>query len=519
MKTAMVLRRSKTLGLVALVVLLAIGVIALWALSVPAPVESWLRVRVLSALKEHYGREVRLQNLRVTLIPVFRVTADNFVLPSLGPTDLPPFVMVKHITAEAFPLQLLRRPFHLSWAKLDGLVINVPPKQSTPPGQSPGPEHRERLADFEIDRLDADGTKLYVLPKQAGREPMEWELHSLTLHSAGIGQPMRFLAELTNPKPPGLIHTSGKFGPWNLDSPSETPVSGHYTFRNADLSVFNGIAGILSSTGDFTGMLQEIVVDGTTETPDFKLDSGAGAVHLSTQFHAIVDGMNGNTYLQPVSARFLNSNVVARGEVAGKPREKGKTIALDVNIGDATVQDMFNLAVEGPRPLVTGALSAHAKLVIPPGKQTVLNRIQLSGTFRTQDLRFTDDKVKDTVDALSRRAQGKPDDQTIQDVRARLVGTFDLRNATLSFARLQFEVPGATAAVKGSYGLHDGQINFTGDVKLQAQVSQTMTGAKRVLLKPVDPLFARHHAGTYLPVNITGQKDKPQIKLDLKKVF
>jgi hypothetical protein len=85
-------------------------------------------VHVLSALKEHYGREVRLQNLRVTLGPVFRVTADYFVLPSLGPTDLPPFVMVKHITAEAFPLQLLRRPVHLSWVKLDALVINVPPK-------------------------------------------------------------------------------------------------------------------------------------------------------------------------------------------------------------------------------------------------------------------------------------------------------------------------------------------------------------------------------------------------------
>jgi hypothetical protein len=94
-----------------------------------------------------------------------------------------------------------------------------------------------------------------------------------------------------------------------------------------------------------------------------------------------------------------------------------------------------------------------------------------------QDLRFTDDKVKDTVDALSRRTQGKPDDQTIQNMHSHPGGNVDLRNATLSFANLQFEVPGVTAAVKGSYGLHDGQINFTGDVKLQAQVSQTMTGA------------------------------------------
>jgi len=46
-----------------------------------------------------------------------------------------------------------------------------------------------------------------------------------------------------------------------------------------------------------------------------------------------------------------------------------------------------------------------------------------------------------------------------------------------------------------------------------------MTGANRILLKPVDPLFARHHAGTYLPVNISGAKEHPQIKLDVKKVF
>ena len=56
-------------------------------------------------------------------------------------------------------------------------------------------------------------------------------------------------------------------------------------------------------------------------------------------------------------------------------------------------------------------------------------------------------------------------------------------------------------------------------MRLQAHVSETMSGAKRVLLKPVDPIFARHHAGTYLPVNVTGDKDHPQIKLDTKKVF
>ena len=126
---------------------------------------------------------------------------------------------------------------------------------------------------------------------------------------------MRFTAELTNPKPPGLIRTTGSFGPWNMDNPSETEVSGHYEFRNADLAVFNGISGILSSVGDYTGALDNIIVDGTTDTPDFKLDSGASAVHLTTKFHAIVDGTNGNTYLQPVDAHFLNSSVTAKGRL------------------------------------------------------------------------------------------------------------------------------------------------------------------------------------------------------------
>jgi hypothetical protein len=48
---------------------------------------------------------------------------------------------------------------------------------------------------------------------------------------------------------------------------------------------------------------------------------------------------------------------------------------------------------------------------------------------------------------------------------------------------------------------------------------RALGAAKRVLLKPVDPLFARHNAGTYLPINVSGNREDPDIKLDLKKVF
>ena len=68
---------------------------------------------------------------------------------------------------------------------------------------------------------------------------------------------MGFEAELTNPRPVGTIHTKGSFGPWMVEDPGESPLTGDYRFDHADLSGFKGIAGILSSTGHYQGTLRE----------------------------------------------------------------------------------------------------------------------------------------------------------------------------------------------------------------------------------------------------------------------
>ena len=61
----------------ALLVLMGIASLAL--IYVPAPVERWLQDRVLVALQQRYGPEIRLQNLQVQIVPVFRVTGDDFL--------------------------------------------------------------------------------------------------------------------------------------------------------------------------------------------------------------------------------------------------------------------------------------------------------------------------------------------------------------------------------------------------------------------------------------------------------
>jgi hypothetical protein len=89
----------------------------------------------------------------------------------------------------------------------------------------------------------------------------------------------------------------------------------------------------------------------------------------------------------------------------------------------------------------------------------------------------------------------------------------------LSFSKLEFSVPGAVAQVKGSYGLQSNKIDFVGDVRLNATVSQTMKGAMHWVLVPFDPIFMKHGAGTYLPVAVAGTREHPEITVQWKKLF
>jgi len=515
----MPVRRSHLIiGIVlALIAVVAIGVF--WILTVPPPLERMLQARVEQALSEHFHRDVQLHNLRVTLVPAFIVSADDFVLPNRDPATQPAFITIKHFNAEANPLGLLRSPIHVTKLRLEGLVIKIPPKDGSTSGEGAKPKKLHHLANFVIDRVNADGTLLYVLPKDSDGDPLEFDIRKLDLASAGIGEPMKFHAELTNPKPPGDIHSTGNFGPWNMGEPSDTPVGGHYVFEHADLSVFNGISGILSSTGDYSGLLNNIAVDGTTDTPDFALDRGARPVHLTTRFHAIVDGTSGNTYLQPVEASFLHSHVIAKGEVAGQKGRKGKAIRLDIDVHDSRVEDMLELATKKGSSLLTGSMMTQAKLVIPPGDQRVLDKISLAGRFQVKDGQFTNPDIQSKLDGLSRRGQGKPEDVELHNVPAQFEGVFLLRSGQMSFSQLDFHVPGVEVQLKGAYSIRQEDLDFTGDVRLQATVSHTMTGVKRWIAVPLDPLFKKKGAGTYLPVKVEGSKDKPKIELEWKKVL
>jgi hypothetical protein len=51
-------------------------------------------------------------------------------------------------------------------------------------------------------------------------------------------------------------------------------------------------------------------------------------------------------------------------------------------------------------------------------------------------------------------------------------------------------------------------------LRLQAKLSQTMTGWKSVMLKPFNGFFAGKHGGTEVPIKITGTRENPSFGLD-----
>src|SRR5581483_2164509 len=233
---------------------------------------------------------------------------------------------------------------------------------------------------FLIQTIIADGTQLEIEPKIEGKDPLLFDIQKLTLHDVGPRRPLAFNAVLTNAKPPGMIYSQGNFGPWQRDDPRSTAVSGSYKFQDADLGVFKGIGGILSSVGQYQGVLQQINVEGTTDTPNFALKRGGQPVHLTTKFHSVVNGTDGDTILDPVDARFLNSEFICRGGVVHRQGEPGKTVDLDAVAPHARMEDILRLVVGGS-PVLTGAVNFKTKILIPPGHEDVMDKLHLNGTF------------------------------------------------------------------------------------------------------------------------------------------
>lgn len=481
--------------------------------------EPMARSYFISRLKQRYNSDVQLGNLDIALFPQVHASGDNLTLWFHGDHSKPPMIELKHFRFDANLAGFLRSPKHLGRLSLQGLYIRPPRRDGTEAEQ---PKSKKPMMEaFILDEVVADGTTLEITPKDPTKDPLIFDIRDLTLHSVGRRQPMLYHAQLTNPKPPGLIHADGQFGPWDADEPDNTPLSGDYTFKDADLSVFSGISGILSSKGSFKGELDSIEVKGTTETPDFALKIGGHPMPLHTEFEATVDGTNGNTVLHPVHAKLDDTEFDVSGAIDRGSLETHKTILLTAKVTPqqhADLQDFLKLAIKSAQPPMRGRIHFNTKVKIPPGESEVISRIQLDGTFGLDGVKFSSADVQEKIASLSHRAQGEPENHD-PNVASDFHGTFHMAHERLQLPDLKFTVPGANVELAGGYHLRTGEIDFTGTAKLAAKVSQMTTGFKSKLLKLADPWFSRDGAGTVLPIRISGTRGEPSFKLDMGRVI
>jgi hypothetical protein len=416
---------------------------------------------------------------------------------------------------------------------------NGPSANSAQPGTGQPSDTQQNgagiLSTVVVERIQCDHAQLTLETEKPDKLPVGFAIAALQLRHVAAGGPMEFDAELTNPRPRGVIHTTGSLGPWLAADPGETALSGTYRFDHADLATFKGIGGILSSTGRYQGTLRDIVVDGEAHVPDFHLTHFGNALPLHTQFHARVDGTDGDTWLDSVDATLGHSHFTTRGQIVRMkpappgdvrlvsgvsgigPSVGGHDIKLQVDVDHGHIEDFLLLANRAPTPLLTGTLNLKASLHIPPGKDPVHERMTLDGFFKLDRAHFTSAKIQDRIQELSLRGQGRPGDLKTADANAissEMQGNFHMAKAIITLPDLQYNVPGAAIELNGTYAL-EGSLNFAGTARMQATVSKMVGGWKGFLLKPADRFFKKDGAGTLVPIQIKGPHDAPEFGVDL----
>jgi hypothetical protein len=537
-------------GFVLVLIVIALGVVVAVSLHRAEPM---LRAVIVERLQDHFHARVELDSFHISL-------AKGLWAEGKGLRIWPPAEVVgvtvpgandAALASESSPLIQLDefrfhaplhydpgKPIRISVVQLQGLAIDVPPKThythaSSTAETSKGPSKKQlgsALLHFTINAIECKDVHLTLETSKPGKLPLIFDIAQLKLTGASAERSMHFDAQLTNPRPAGKIDTSGTVGPWDVEDPGETPVAGDYSFHHADLGVFKGIAGIMESKGKFDGALRNMTVDGTTDVPDFRLTAFGTPMPLRTNFHAVVDGTNGDTWLKPVDAILGRSHFTVEGEVIRAQavtlssgaivRPSGRDISLNVNVQHGRMEDFLRLTSKSGTPLLTGDLVLKTLLEIPPGKEPVHERIKLNnGSFTLTDAQFTSEKFQNYVGQLSMRGLGdaKEAKQTADtDVTSSMQSDFKMAEGVIEFPTLKYTVPGAEIDLDGKYGIEGSTLDFVGTARMQATVSKMVGGWKGFLLKPADRFFKKDGAGTVVPIHVAGTREDPEFGVDIK---
>jgi hypothetical protein len=476
------------------------------------------REEVIKSLEESTASSVEIRTFRPFYFPNPGCIAEGVVFRKGNDTGIPPFITVEKLTLSTGLLNVFRK--HLGDLRAEGAHVVVPPG---------GKFEQTSDTGIVIDHFEGNGSIVEFISRKPGKKPLKFVFDQLALKNVSTTAPLSYQIKLQNPVPPGEIDASGQFGPLNLKNSSQTALSGDYTFRDADLGAFPGIAGKLFSQGKFHGTLGHVDIEGNTDNPAFEVTESHHAVHLGTQFQAYVNGENGDTFLNNVQSRIGKTTVYWRGKVAGTKGTPGKITSLEMSTKNGRIEDLLRMFVSADKPPMQGAISFKGTTLLPPGTAPFLKRIEIDGIFGIDAGRFTKPETQEGVNKLSENSEsdevikaekkageGKEKESDAPLALSDVKGSVVVRNGMATFTKLSFSIPSASAEMHGTYNLITQNVDLHGQLHMDSELSKTTHGFKSLLMKPLDPFFKKKH-GSLIPVKVGGTFKHPTFGLEIAK--
>jgi hypothetical protein len=451
---------------------------------------------VRADLASDASANVRFGSFHQTYFPPGCV-AENVVFQRDNSTE--PLITIRRLTIRSYLGGLLHN--HVSLVRAEGMHVTL--------ARSDFAQNNSNGQQSTVDRLVADDAVLEIR-RSDPQQSLRFVFHQFAMKNLGGTGPVAFSAVFDNPMPAGLLRTSGQFGPWNRSHADQTPVSGKYSLEQADMGVFEGIGGIISSKGDFSGTFKEINLDGSTITPEFEIKKTHHSLPLETDFTATVDADNGNVVLHQVKARFGHNDIVAQGTIGPTPGGKRAAI-LDLRCDRGRIEDVFYPFIHSPRSPLNGDVVFTMKVTIPSGHEPFLQKLDLRSDFQIHNARFTHEQTQERLNNIAEKPGQKDATETLADFQ----GKVEVTNGVAHFSYLSVHDQDAAAVFKGSFGLIDERVKMYGKLKTAASLTKTTHGVSSVFAKVLEPFFKKKPHVNVVPVKIGGTYKHPSFGLDL----
>ena len=369
-----------------------------------------------------------------------------------------------------------------------------------------------------IERLVIHKSVLEIMREHGA--PLTFPIKQLEIRNLHKGEAMTYAVDMLNPIPTGRILAHGSMGPMRGSDFPSTPVGGNFAFTQVNLHDVGEISGTLDARGLFKGTLRSMEVETQTEVPNFAVTDGR-STPVTGSMQATLAGSNGDLDIHAIDLNLQKTHIHAAGSIKGDP----KATNLDISVERGHAEDLLRPFIHREVPIVGPvALKSHAYLG-PPGSG-FMEKLRLTGSFDVPAEKVTDEETEKNLSSFSRRAQGKEKPNTgvesntrspgtEKDALSSLDGPAKIANGVVETSGLTFKVPGASAKLGGTFRFHDQAVHLTGTLRMDTDISHTATGFKSFLLKPLAPFFMKKHAGTVIPIAVTGLPGHYKVSQDI----